>query len=158
MEDWLKFFRKFDIDDARFKSITKTCANRSFIFNQSPNAINKYGFDRIIAESSDNLNISHFVFRDISLRITAIRETFEELGILICKSKDQLKEPSLFSYISKNFDIAFWQKEVKSNCILDFRRNFEWKCAKSETIFFGLFHERFTTMHRISWNNVKNWM
>lgn len=32
-EDWLKFFRKFGIDDSKFKSIIKTCSKRSFIFN-----------------------------------------------------------------------------------------------------------------------------
>lgn len=31
-DDWLKFYRKFGIDEANFKSITKTCPNRSFIF------------------------------------------------------------------------------------------------------------------------------
>lgn len=48
----------------------------------------------------------------MSLRITAIRETFEELGILICKNKQQLDEPSLFSNLTNNFDVAYWQKEV----------------------------------------------
>lgn len=32
-EDWLKFYRKFGIDDTKFKSIIKTCSKRSFIFN-----------------------------------------------------------------------------------------------------------------------------
>lgn len=41
VEDWLKFFKKFGVDDAKFKSITKSCTNRSFIFKQSPDAINK---------------------------------------------------------------------------------------------------------------------
>lgn len=50
--------------------------------------------------------------RDISLRITAIRETFEELGILICKNKQQLNDSNLFSNLTNSFDVEFWQKEV----------------------------------------------
>lgn len=33
VEDWLKFYRQFGVDDSKFKSIHKTCSNRSFIFN-----------------------------------------------------------------------------------------------------------------------------
>lgn len=57
-----------------------------------------------------------FSLRDISLRITAIRETFEELGILICKSKEQLKDSStIYSNILRNFDVESWQKKVYSD-------------------------------------------
>lgn len=56
--------------------------------------------------------IKWYICRDISLRITAIRETFEELGILICRNKEQLNEPSLFSYLLQNFDVEHWQKKV----------------------------------------------
>lgn len=31
-KDWLNLYRKFGIDDSKFQSITKTCPNRSFIF------------------------------------------------------------------------------------------------------------------------------
>lgn len=54
-----------------------------------------------------------FCCRDISLRITAIRETFEELGVLICKNKEQLKDSNLLSNLVHNFDVAFWQKQVR---------------------------------------------
>lgn len=41
VEDWLKFYRKFGIDDSKFKSITKTCPNRSFIFKPDNDSINR---------------------------------------------------------------------------------------------------------------------
>jgi nucleoside diphosphate-linked moiety X motif 19, mitochondrial len=56
--------------------------------------------------------MNEMIFRDISLRITAIRETFEELGVLLCKNKEQLKDSSLFSNLKNNFDVEFWQKQV----------------------------------------------
>lgn len=31
-KDWLEFYRKFGVDDSKFKSINKTTPNRSFIF------------------------------------------------------------------------------------------------------------------------------
>lgn len=44
--------------------------------------------------------------------MTAIRETFEELGILICKRKGQLADTQLTSSVVHEFDVEFWQKEV----------------------------------------------
>lgn len=53
------------------------------------------------------------ICRDISLRITAIRETFEEIGVLVCKTKEQLSDKnSLFAEINQDFDVSFWQNEV----------------------------------------------
>lgn len=65
------------------------------------------------------LSIALFTRRDISLRLTAIRETFEELGILICKRKEQLSDTRLTSSVVHDFDVEFWQKEVfpPANCI-----------------------------------------
>lgn len=57
-----------------------------------------------------------FNFSDISLRITAIRETFEELGVLICKHKEQLDDSSLYSnLLHNNFDVAHWQRQVSTD-------------------------------------------
>lgn len=56
-------------------------------------------------------------FRNISLRISAIRETFEELGLLICKTKNAiaLQEKNddipFASTVEKN--VKYWQTEVK---------------------------------------------
>lgn len=42
VDAWLTFFKKFGVDDAKFKSIIRTHPNRSFIFQQeSSESINK---------------------------------------------------------------------------------------------------------------------
>ncbi|XP_031623758.1 nucleoside diphosphate-linked moiety X motif 19-like [Contarinia nasturtii] len=124
VEDWLKFYRKFGIDDSKFKSIIKTCSNRSFIFNHDG---------------------GNTISRDISLRITAIRETFEELGVLLCKNKEQLKDSNLFSNLKNNFDVDFWQKQVykdasnfmrlceELNVVPDLWSLHEWSCWLTPT-------------------------
>lgn len=89
-------------------------------------------------------------FSDISLRITAIRETFEELGVLICKHKDQLHDSSLFSnLVYNNFDVAYWQKQVST---------VQQELQQMNPIYSLTSHSgfRFTKMHRIFWNYVKS--
>lgn len=54
----------------------------------------------------------NFHFRDISLRITAIRETFEELGLLLVKNRDQLQASNAFSIHFSELDIPHWQNQV----------------------------------------------
>lgn len=55
------------------------------------------------------------VQRHISLRITAIRETFEELGLLLC-SRDHKKDrcSDCASFIS-DIDLKYWQQRVSDN-------------------------------------------
>lgn len=52
------------------------------------------------------------LFREISVRIAAIRETFEELGLLLVKNRDQLCESKAFSMHCRELDIPRWQSEV----------------------------------------------
>ncbi|XP_075151315.1 acyl-coenzyme A diphosphatase NUDT19-like isoform X2 [Haematobia irritans] len=54
--------------------------------------------------------------RDISLRITAIREVFEEVGILLCRTKSQLfcKHEGC-GIIYENFNQSYWQEKVHDN-------------------------------------------
>ncbi len=56
-------------------------------------------------------------FREISLRISAIRETFEELGLLSGKNSQQLRAKNPFSVHRREFDIVHWQNEVMQNII-----------------------------------------
>ncbi|CAH0405182.1 unnamed protein product [Chilo suppressalis] len=53
--------------------------------------------------------------RHISLRITAIRETFEELGVLICSRTHKGKKTQLSADLISDIDIKSWQKKVSSN-------------------------------------------
>lgn len=66
-------------------------------------------------------NFVFFLCRDVSLRITAIRETFEELGLLIGrrppgeKGGADLIASSGFSALVPTENVAAWQKCVHDN-------------------------------------------
>lgn len=51
-------------------------------------------------------------YRHIQLRITAIRETFEELGLLICSRKHKKHRIGQWADVIEDFDIAYWQNRV----------------------------------------------
>lgn len=38
-KDWLEFYRKFGVDESKFKSVTKSTPNRSFIFQCDNNDV-----------------------------------------------------------------------------------------------------------------------
>lgn len=74
------------------------------------------GYD-ITTESAksrtQNANISQHIPEILPLKIAAIRETFEEAGILLCKNK-QSPESNWASYIT-NYKIEAWQDKVKKD-------------------------------------------
>lgn len=53
--------------------------------------------------------------RHISLRITAIRETFEELGILLCSQQHKKQKDGLRADFISNIDVKTWQDRVSKN-------------------------------------------
>jgi nucleoside diphosphate-linked moiety X motif protein 19 len=57
------------------------------------------------------------ILRSISLRITGIRETFEESGILLCKNKHahSFSEPSIWASYLSGYEINKWQEKVQEN-------------------------------------------
>ncbi|XP_046832947.1 acyl-coenzyme A diphosphatase NUDT19 [Vespa crabro] len=89
---WHKLFRNFGFDTNSFNSLFPNTNLRPQIFQSKSNELPK----------------------EISLRITAIRETFEECGILLCK---QVKRDGILSNwahtlpISKE-DVQNWQSKV----------------------------------------------
>lgn len=52
------------------------------------------------------------MLREISLRINAIREAFEEVGIFLCRSRQQLEIESSEGFCLKDYDKIKWQKLV----------------------------------------------
>lgn len=52
-------------------------------------------------------------FRHIQLRITAIRETFEELGLLLCCQKHKKERAGLWTNIIFDIDVKQWQDRVR---------------------------------------------
>lgn len=87
--------------------------------------------------------------REISLRLTAIRETFEELGVVLCRKQSELNTNSNFSsyFHDKNCDIDVWQKKIHSHeeslmsfcktfdVVPDITNVFDWSCWMTPTYF-----------------------
>ncbi|XP_023719111.1 nucleoside diphosphate-linked moiety X motif 19 isoform X2 [Cryptotermes secundus] len=69
------------------------------------------------------------ISRSVSLRITGIRETFEESGVLLCKSRraHSLTRPSKWASYLSGHEIQKWQKKVQENAseFISLCRNFE---------------------------------
>lgn len=125
-KDWMDFFRKHKVPVDQIKR--KPGLRRPFVYE---------GQDGSIA-------------RDISLRITAIRETMEELGIVLCRSpSDSATSPFASYFHSKDLDVPLWQEKIHSretkDTLLDFCEKFnvvpdvtnvhEWCCWLTPTFF-----------------------
>ncbi|XP_061396331.1 acyl-coenzyme A diphosphatase NUDT19-like [Musca vetustissima] len=104
--EWLKYFQEFGITQDELKQLvvvdTKT---------ERPKILAPQGtgcYDRFFKSNK-------IWAREISLRINAIRETFEEVGILLCRNKHQLHLPVNEGYYMELADKKEWQKSVHDN-------------------------------------------
>lgn len=90
---WLNFFQNHKIPSEEIRR--KSGVKKPLIYDFQPNKLE----------------------REISLRIAAIRETFEELGIVLCSPKNEIKENSSFSnyFHSKDCDIPEWQHKIHNH-------------------------------------------
>ncbi|XP_034947866.1 nucleoside diphosphate-linked moiety X motif 19-like [Chelonus insularis] len=95
---WKHLYKKYGFDDSEFSSLfPKTNKTRPCIFEM---------------ESNDSQQLP----KEISLRITAARETFEECGILLCKSAKKTASPGWINCYSLNqTSLEEWQKKVHKN-------------------------------------------
>lgn len=85
--------------------------------------------------------------REISLRITAIRETFEELGIVFCTDPNGKTSPFSSYYHTKDCDIPVWQEKIHDHqdsllafceqhkLVPDIINIHEWSCWMTPTFF-----------------------
>lgn len=77
---WCELFKTCGFDKDTFMSLVPKTTERPLIFKSEPNELP----------------------REVSLRITAIRETFEECGVLMCKRKNDSRAiPNWAQYISR---------------------------------------------------------
>lgn len=53
--------------------------------------------------------------KEVSLRITAIREAFEEVGVFLCRSKNNLSDIDAFGKFREDFDRVHWQRVVHND-------------------------------------------
>lgn len=97
--------------------------------------LKKYVFEIVTSLPRKYSKISIFegqregeILKLISLRITGIRETFEETGVLLCKSKlAHASQPSRWASYLSGHEIKNWQKKVQedANEFISLCRRFE---------------------------------
>ncbi|XP_032683380.1 nucleoside diphosphate-linked moiety X motif 19 isoform X2 [Odontomachus brunneus] len=91
---WCKLFAAFGFESDSFTSLVPKATTRPQIFQAQQNELS----------------------RDISLRITAIRETFEECGVLICRRKDDRAFSIWGRHLSvPKKELQMWQREIHNN-------------------------------------------
>ncbi|XP_058981169.1 acyl-coenzyme A diphosphatase NUDT19 [Musca domestica] len=104
--EWLKYFQEFGISQEALKQLVVVDGK-----TERPKILAAQGtgcYDRFFK--------NHKIWaREISLRINAIRETFEEVGILVCRNKEQLYSPVTEGFCKELRDIKEWQKAVHDN-------------------------------------------
>ncbi|XP_053695543.1 acyl-coenzyme A diphosphatase NUDT19-like [Sabethes cyaneus] len=124
---WNGIFSRLGGVQLELENLSKVDSSRPFIFeNSSPDALD----------------------RNISLRLTALREAFEELGVLHGQKKEQAGLSSDgYSSVVENFDVPTWQKAVhdseksfaelceKLNIIPDVFNTYEWSTWLTPAMF-----------------------
>ncbi|OXU25762.1 hypothetical protein TSAR_016264 [Trichomalopsis sarcophagae] len=91
---WKRLYKNYGYDDNSFKTLIPNSKNRPKIFHSNDNEL----------------------IREISLRISAIRETFEECGILLCNNCSKSASSSeITSFYVANDELTSWQKKVHSD-------------------------------------------
>ncbi|XP_055637477.1 acyl-coenzyme A diphosphatase NUDT19-like isoform X1 [Toxorhynchites rutilus septentrionalis] len=89
---WVELFSRMNVPNNLLQALTKVEGPRPFIFEN---------------------DCTEVLDRNISLRITALREAFEELGVLFGHTDGQAaSRTNGFSECFQNFDITSWQKSV----------------------------------------------
>lgn len=124
--DWIGFLKKHKVPLSQIERAAGV--RKPFIYDSRENCID----------------------REISLRITAIRETFEELGVVLCRDPSAAPTSPFSSYFhSKDCDIPLWQEKIHSretkDNLMDFCEKFklvpdvtnvhEWSCWLTPTFF-----------------------
>lgn len=94
--EWLTYFRDCGVTETQLKSLRcRQTTERPKLLSQG----------------------KHFT-RDISLRLTALRETFEEVGLLLCRPLGSLKTLAVgqpAQLIEQPFDRESWQQRVHND-------------------------------------------
>ena len=97
--------------------------------------LKKYVFEIVTSLPRKYSKISIFegqredeILKSVSLRITGIRETFEETGVLLCKNKHaHASQPARWASYLSGHEIKNWQKKVQedANEFISLCRHFE---------------------------------
>ncbi|XP_030569813.1 nucleoside diphosphate-linked moiety X motif 19 [Drosophila novamexicana] len=104
---WLEYFEQFGVSQESLRSLILISEHRPGILAPQGNGC----YDRFFKRSK-------IWAREITLRLTALRECFEEVGILICRSRAQLNQldavalTAQFQPEQQHFDRESWQRRV----------------------------------------------
>ncbi|TMW39306.1 hypothetical protein DOY81_015614, partial [Sarcophaga bullata] len=105
--EWLKYFEEFGVTQQSLKELLvldNGVTERPKILQPQGNGC----YDRFFKKSK-------IWAREISLRINAIRETFEETGIFLSRNREQLKTSSKEAFCLTGYDVEKWQKAVHND-------------------------------------------
>ncbi|XP_065355893.1 acyl-coenzyme A diphosphatase NUDT19 [Calliphora vicina] len=101
--EWLKYFEEFGVTQQSLKELVIIDGE-----TERPKILAPQGtgcYDRFFKNSK-------IWAREISLRINAIRETFEEVGVFLCRNREQLLNNSITGFYIEKYDKLKWQKLV----------------------------------------------
>ncbi|XP_053611028.1 acyl-coenzyme A diphosphatase NUDT19-like, partial [Plodia interpunctella] len=101
---WLQLFKSYGFSDEDFAAFYHTGTSTSSLFQPNP------------------------IQRHIALRITAIRETFEELGLLICSRAQKSKRLGLWASSISEVDVKHWQERISKDAAEFFNLCTEAQC------------------------------
>jgi nucleoside diphosphate-linked moiety X motif protein 19 len=108
-KEWLDLYDQYGVGEYVFELITSLSRKCSKI--------------RIVESQRED-----DVLKSIALRITGIRETFEESGVLLCKSKcAHSSQPSSWASYLSGHEIKNWQRKVQEDAseFISLCRHFE---------------------------------
>ncbi|XP_008544290.1 acyl-coenzyme A diphosphatase NUDT19 [Microplitis demolitor] len=103
---WKNLYKKFGFNDKHFLSLFP---NDNYNNLSSSSSLSKSRPIIFKPKSANELP------REVSLRITAIRETFEECGILIAQSNHKNSSHAHHFTINEKEQVVKWQKKVHNN-------------------------------------------
>ncbi|KNC22246.1 hypothetical protein FF38_00605 [Lucilia cuprina] len=104
--EWLKYFQEFGVEQQLLKELLVIDGE-----TERPKILAPQGtgcYDRFFKSSK-------IWAREISLRINAIREAFEEVGVFLCRNRQQLHSKSQTGFYLEEYDKLKWQKMVHND-------------------------------------------
>ena len=123
---WESFFRERNVSNTALKAITQVDGARPYIFQ---------------TEGTDLLD------RNLSLRLCALREAFEELGVLLVTDEQRQKTETGFSKCLQLPDVDSWQQKIHDGTasfqalhtalgtVPDVFNLYEWSCWLTPAMF-----------------------
>ncbi|XP_030377052.1 nucleoside diphosphate-linked moiety X motif 19-like [Scaptodrosophila lebanonensis] len=117
---WLQYFEEFGVPQDALRQLVLISDHRPSIL--APQGTGCY--DRFFKRS-------HIWAREITLRLTALRECFEEVGVLLCRTRAQLAQVEATGSIFKE---DFWDREIWQQRVHNKPSDFLKLCRKLQVV------------------------